>query len=122
MVGAGALALARRSRTSTAPRWSSARWRSATVLHLVVLAVEYGGRHASATRGASRRTWSPTAATPGCSGRRPSGSVCSPSGAAFLSWNGGLLAAAAVAGLLVQVVLLAYESVFVRAGQDVPLS
>jgi hypothetical protein len=43
-------------------------------------------------------------------------------GISFLSWDGGLLAAAAVAGVAVQAVLLAYESVFVRAGQDVPLS
>jgi hypothetical protein len=37
-------------------------------------------------------------------------------------WNGGATALVAAAGLAVQVSLLAYESVFVRAGQDVPLS
>jgi hypothetical protein len=40
---------------------------------------------------------------------------------AVLGWAGPL-AAAAAAGLLVQLALLAYESVFIRAGQDVPLS
>ncbi len=38
------------------------------------------------------------------------------------SWNGRRLKVAAVAGLVGQAALLAYESVFVRAGQDVPLS
>ena len=41
---------------------------------------------------------------------------------AAVSWGGDGLVAALVAGLLVQVSLVAYESVFVRAGQDVPLS
>jgi hypothetical protein len=41
---------------------------------------------------------------------------------AAVSWDGSLPAAALVAGLLVQPALLAYETAFVRAGQDVPLS
>lgn len=41
---------------------------------------------------------------------------------AALSWGGGLLPAALLAGLVAQAALLAYESVFVRAGQDAPLS
>ena len=41
---------------------------------------------------------------------------------AALSWDGGLLPAALLAGLVAQAALLAYESVFVRAGQDAPLS
>ena len=93
----------------------------ATAAHVVVLAVEYGGKHATRHAAAAARLvthgryarlfW--TAAV---------GLGVLAAGAAVLSWNGGLLVAAAVAGLLVQVVLLAYESVFVRAGQDVPLS
>jgi hypothetical protein len=38
------------------------------------------------------------------------------------AWNGKARTAAAVAGLVGQAALLAYESVFVRAGQDPPLS
>jgi len=38
------------------------------------------------------------------------------------SWNGGLTALAALAGLVGQAALLVYETVYVRAGQDVPLS
>jgi hypothetical protein len=41
---------------------------------------------------------------------------------AATAWNGGAPAAAALAGLVVQPALLAYETVFVRAAQDVPLS
>jgi hypothetical protein len=41
---------------------------------------------------------------------------------AALSWDGGTGWAPALAGLLVQPALLAYETVFVRAAQDVPLS
>jgi hypothetical protein len=38
------------------------------------------------------------------------------------SWYGEPLIVAIAAGMLVQLALVAYESVFVRAGQDVPLS
>jgi hypothetical protein len=38
------------------------------------------------------------------------------------AWAGAPLLLAAAGGLVVQAALLAYESVFVRAGQDVPLS
>jgi Fe-S-cluster-containing dehydrogenase component len=41
---------------------------------------------------------------------------------AAMSWNGGLAALAVLAGLVVQVALLVYETVYVRAGQDPPLS
>jgi hypothetical protein len=41
---------------------------------------------------------------------------------ALPGWNGGAVGLVAVGGLAVQAALLAYESVFVRAGQDVPLS
>jgi hypothetical protein len=41
---------------------------------------------------------------------------------AAFAWDGGAVAALVLAGLLAQPALLAYESAFVRAGQDVPLS
>lgn len=41
---------------------------------------------------------------------------------AGIGWAGGALAIAFAGGLIVQIALLAYESVFIRAGQDVPLS
>jgi hypothetical protein len=43
-------------------------------------------------------------------------------GTGAFAWNGDHTSAAIWAGILVQVALLAYESVFIRAGQDVPLS
>ena len=121
MVGAGALALALPFTDVEGAQLVVRTLALATAAHVVVLAVEYGGRHATRHAAAAahmvthgryaRLFW--TAAV---------GLGVLAAGAAFLSWNGGLLVAAAVAGLLVQVVLLAYESVFVRAGQDVPLS
>ena len=41
---------------------------------------------------------------------------------AVTGWNGGATAEVVAAGLLAQASLLAYESIFVRAGQDIPLS
>ncbi|MDI6908603.1 4Fe-4S dicluster domain-containing protein [Nocardioides sp.] len=93
---------------------------SATV-HLLMLALEYAGRHAS--RQAA------VAAHIVARGRYASlfwlGAVA-PTGAALVL---GALAAGglgtvplAIAGLLVQPALIAYESAFVRAGQDPPLS
>jgi Ni/Fe-hydrogenase subunit HybB-like protein len=41
---------------------------------------------------------------------------------AATAWNGGVPAVSALAGLVVQPALLAYETLFVRAAQDVPLS
>lgn len=93
----------------------------ATVVHVAMLLVEYLGRHA--TRAAA------TAAHMVTHGRYArlfwtAGVALALLGAlvALPSWGGGLLALAALGGLVVQVALLAYESVFVRAGQDVPLS
>ena len=96
----------------------------ATIAHLAILLVEYGGRHVSRqaataahviTHGRYARTfWL--------------GSVLPTVVAALLgvvAWATGMTGAGvvvAVAGLIVQPALLAYESVFVRAGQDMPLS
>jgi hypothetical protein len=41
---------------------------------------------------------------------------------AATAWNGGVPAVSALAGLVVQPALLAYETLFVRTAQDVPLS
>ena len=97
----------------------------ATLAHLVILLVEYAGKHAS--RQAA------TAAHVITSGRYSKlfwmGSVVPTVAAAAIgvvAWLMGLdttsAALVAVAGLIVQPALLAYESAFVRAGQDMPLS
>ncbi len=92
-----------------------------TVGHLAMLAVEYGGQHA--TRGAATAAHMVThgryaalfwwAAVGGCV-------VAALLGA--LDWSTPISVFAVLSALLVQAALLAYESVFVRAGQDVPLS
>jgi Fe-S-cluster-containing dehydrogenase component/formate-dependent nitrite reductase membrane component NrfD len=121
MVGAGALAVALPFVDVEGTGVVVRTLALATAAHVVVLAAEYGGRHATRHAAAAahmvthgryaRLFWSVAV-----------GLGVLAAGAAFLSWDGGLLAAAAVAGVAVQVVLIAYESVFVRAGQDVPLS
>jgi Fe-S-cluster-containing dehydrogenase component/formate-dependent nitrite reductase membrane component NrfD len=93
----------------------------ATAVHVLMLLLEYGGRHA--TRQAT------VAAHMVTSGRYARqfwlGSVglAAVAGAlAGIGWALVALVPVAVAGLLVQPALLVYESVFVRAGQDPPLS
>ena len=92
-----------------------------TGLHVLMLALEYGGTHA--TRHASAAAHMVT------HGRYSRLFWGVGVGAAVLAiviaavgWSGDVLVAGALAGVLVQVALIAYESVFVRAGQDVPLS
>ena len=92
----------------------------ATAAHLLILAVEYGGRHA--TRHAAAAAHMVTSGRYAPLFRASIGLAVVAAALAVPSWDGDLLVLAAVAGLLVQVVLLAYESVYVRAGQDVPLS
>ncbi len=94
---------------------------TASVLHVLMLILEYKGRHA--TRGAAAAahmvtngryaTWFWTVAV--------GGTVATAALAGF-AWWADLLLAALVAGLLAQVALVVYESIFVQAGQDVPLS
>ena len=93
----------------------------ASVAHVLMLALEYGGRHATRHAAAAARlvTHGRYARTFWLAGV---GTTAVAAAVAAVSWAGDLLVAALVAGLLVQVALLAYESVFVRAGQDVPLS
>lgn len=93
----------------------------ASVAHVLMLALEYGGRHATrhAAAAAHLVTHGRYARTFWLAGV---GTTAVAAAVAGVSWAGNLLVAALVAGLLVQVALLSYESVFVRAGQDVPLS
>jgi Fe-S-cluster-containing dehydrogenase component/formate-dependent nitrite reductase membrane component NrfD len=123
MVGSGALAVAGFVVGLSEDGWRllAASFVVATALHLVMLAVEYGGKHAS--RQAS------TAAHMVATGRYARtfwfGAVLPAAVAAVigaLAWAGAANVLLAVAGLLVQPALVAYEGVFVRAGQDVPLS
>jgi Fe-S-cluster-containing dehydrogenase component/formate-dependent nitrite reductase membrane component NrfD len=95
-----------------------------TVLHLLMLLIEYGGKHASRNAAAAahmivrgryaRLFWLGAVGLGVLAVLLALPAWSSPTGLA--------LASALVAGVLVQVALLAYESVFVRAGQDVPLS
>jgi Fe-S-cluster-containing dehydrogenase component/formate-dependent nitrite reductase membrane component NrfD len=94
----------------------------ASVVHLVLLGVEYFGHHRSrgasvAARIASRGRY----ATPFWAGAVAPVAVAVV--LASVEWSAANASTlAVVAGLLVQPALLVYESVFIRAGQDVPLS
>ncbi len=92
-----------------------------TAAHLAMLLIEYSGRHG--TRGAAAAAHMITR------GRYAQtfwfGAVAVAGLALVLAafdWNGSVTASAALAAVLVHPALVAYESVFVRAGQDVPLS
>lgn len=93
----------------------------ATIAHVLVLALEYGGRHAAQHAAAAAHM-----ITHGRYARLFWGGAI---GLALIAaavgafgWSGRLPGLAIAAGVLVQFALVAYESVFVRAGQDVPLS
>ncbi|HUR72992.1 MAG TPA: 4Fe-4S dicluster domain-containing protein [Sporichthya sp.] len=91
-----------------------------TVFHIAIAIVEFYGSHDSkqATAAAHLVTRGPYKA-------QFRGSIALALVAAALgafAWDGDNMGLAVTAGILVQVALLAYESVFVRAGQDVPLS
>jgi Fe-S-cluster-containing dehydrogenase component/formate-dependent nitrite reductase membrane component NrfD len=123
MVGAGALAVAA-ALDGTSPDGFALIARSlavATVLHVAMLLLEYGGRHPSrqATAAAYMITRGRYARWFWVGGV---GLAALAVALAVPAWGGEALALGAVAGLVVQAALLAYESVFVRAGQDVPLS
>jgi len=93
---------------------------AATVAHLAFLAGEYTGKHASraaavATHVAARGRYASTFWA-------SVGLAVLAVAAGIIGWSGQPYHALLLTGLLVQPALLAYESVFVRAGQDVPLS
>jgi formate-dependent nitrite reductase membrane component NrfD len=93
----------------------------AGLLHVLMLVLEFKGRHI--TRGAAAAAHMVT------NGRYAAtfwtvavgGGLMSAALAAF-AWSGLHLLPALAAGLLAQIALLVYESIFIRAGQDVPLS
>jgi Fe-S-cluster-containing dehydrogenase component/formate-dependent nitrite reductase membrane component NrfD len=123
MVGSGALAVAGALSGLSDAAWTllASAFVVATALHLLMLAVELAGKHASrqaavaahlVTGGRYARTFWLAAVLPAA--------VAALLGA--LAWGGAGTAFLVVGGLIVQAALVAYESVFVRAGQDVPLS
>ena len=123
MVGAGALAVALPfvDLSTAADRLVVRTLVVASLTHVVVLGLEYTGRHA--TRHAA------SAAHMVTNGRYARlfwagavGGAVITAALAAVAWNGDLMLLAVLAGLLAQAVLLIYESIFVRAGQDVPLS
>ncbi len=116
MVGSGALALAGADATLVAAR-ADDRDRRARGDALL----EYGGRHATAGAAAAAHM-----VTRGRYARLFWAGAVAPAGLAAVlaavGWATTAVLLTAAAGLVVQVALLVYESVFVRAGQDVPLS
>jgi Fe-S-cluster-containing dehydrogenase component/formate-dependent nitrite reductase membrane component NrfD len=123
MVGAGALAVAAPALDLGAEgkELVTRTLALAAGIHVVMLLMEYLGSHSSrhAAAAAHLVTSGPYA---GLFWTTAVGLAVLATAAAAASWNGELLGLAVAAGLAVQVALLAYESVFVRAGQDVPLS
>jgi Fe-S-cluster-containing dehydrogenase component/formate-dependent nitrite reductase membrane component NrfD len=122
MVGAGALALATPSRElrPQADQYIVRCLVLATVLHIAFAIVEFYGPHDSkqAAAGAHLVTHGPYTLL----FRGALAAALVAAGLAAFSWNGEHLRLAVAAGIIVQVALLCYETVFVRAGQDVPLS
>lgn len=131
MAGAGALLVAApfADLTGAAGRFLAVSLAVSAALHLLFLALEYGpasvgGARARGSGGGHRSRGAAVAAHVIARGRY-----------ARLFWAGGVLpvaaaiplvflgsVAGALCGLAVQAALLAYESAYIRAGQDVPLS
>lgn len=126
MVGSGVLVLTETvvSTEAALRPWTIRVLVVSTAVHLLMLMVEYAGKHASRNAAAAahmivRGRYARTFWLGGV------GLACLALVLAATGWSatsGPGLWLAAVAGVLVQVALLAYESVFVRAAQDVPLS
>ena len=124
MVGSGALLVLS---AIIAPDAGTVRWLSwalviGVVAHLLITAVEFGGKHATRnaevaahaiTHGRYSRTfWLGSVGL----------SVLAGALALIGAVSGGLLVLGLVAGLIVQVALVLHEKVFVMAAQDPPLS
>ena len=123
MVGAGALAIAA---AITHPPTAGVRLIGAaltigTVTHLLMLLGEYGGRHATAGAAAAAHMITHGRYSVQFWGGAVVLGVIAAVGSA-VGWSTTSMLLLALAGLAVQAALLFYESVFVRAGQDVPLS
>jgi Fe-S-cluster-containing dehydrogenase component len=123
MVGSGALAVAGLALDLSDPVWNllATAFVLSSVAHLLMLALEYFGRHASRQAAVAAHIVR--------SGRYARlfwlGAVLPTVvaiGLGALSWAGLSPLLLGLGGLLVQPALIAYESVFVRAGQDPPLS
>ena len=115
------LALSALGRPQRATAMLARTFVAASAANLAVLGLEYGSGHETAqasaaahmvTRGRYRRLFWAGAV----------GLTAAAAGLALPAVRGKKLRRAAIGGLLGQAALLAYESVFVRAGQDVPLS
>jgi len=123
MVGTGALAIAAPAvdLDGDARQLLARTLVLATAAHVLMLLLEYLGRHASKQAAAAARliTHGPYARV---FWSTAIGLTAVAAATASPSWNGDPIALPLLAGLAVQIALLAYESVFIRAGQDVPLS
>ena len=123
MVGSGALAVAGLFADLSDSAWTllAASFVTGAVLHLVLLGLEYFGEHETEQAAVAARIVRAGryARTFWLAGVLP---VALAVVLGAIAWAGAPVVWLAVAGLLVQPALLAYESVFVRAGQDVPLS
>ena len=123
MVGSGALAVAGLFADLTDAAWRlvAVTFVVSTVVHLLMLGIEYAGTHAS-----RQATVAAHIITSGRYSRLFWLGAVLPAAAAVvlggITWVGLPVALLALAGLTVQPALVAYESVFVRAGQDPPLS
>ncbi|HEU4913625.1 MAG TPA: NrfD/PsrC family molybdoenzyme membrane anchor subunit, partial [Actinomycetes bacterium] len=123
MVGSGALAVAGLFVDLSDDAWQllAVAFVSSTVLHLLMLGAEYAGKHPSRQAAVAARI-----VTHGRYARLFwLGAVLPAAAAALLgalTWAGSSVVLLALAGVVVQPALLAYESAFVRAGQDPPLS
>jgi hypothetical protein len=127
MVGAGALAVAGPFLDLSEAAWTLivASFVIGTVAHLAILLVEYAGKHPSrqAATAAHVITHGRYAKTFWMGSVVPTVIAAAVGVVAWLIGAGTTSAVLlALAGLIVQPALLAYESVFVRAGQDMPLS
>jgi Fe-S-cluster-containing dehydrogenase component len=122
MVGAGVLALFTPSREMRpeADQFVVRALVVATVLHIAFALVEFYGAHDSKQAAAGARLATAGPYAPLFRGSLTLALVAA--GLAAFSWDGEHLGLAVAAGIVVQVALLGYETVFVRAGQDVPLS
>ena len=123
MVGSGALAVAGVFADLSDDAWQlvTVAFVVSTAVHLLMLGIEYAGKHAS-----RQATVAAHIITTGRYSRLFWMGAVLPAAAALvlggLTWAGLPVALLALAGLVVQPALVAYESVFVRAGQDPPLS
>ena len=92
----------------------------ATVVHIAFAVVEFYGKHETKQATTAARLVTKGPYTPMFLGSLAL--AFASAAVAMFAWDGGHMALAVIGGLGVQGALLMYESVFVRAGQDVPLS